>query len=170
MVEETNVASADVALKQGEAGAALEKASEPAADPTQPENNSPFAGIDFSTQVAILICHSPPTRRFYNFVEGTTKEEVDSIFKTCLPDEIVYLEKFLPRVPQSVLMIRGAAGVGKTSFSTRVLHLQLVRKKVVLTMAATNQATNNICDRTIAQLGDAYNDALVFRSWNDQLE
>ncbi|PMD22742.1 hypothetical protein NA56DRAFT_701820 [Hyaloscypha hepaticicola] len=160
LVEETNVASADVALKQGEAGAALEKASEPAADPTQPENNSPFAGIDFSTQVAILICHSPPTRRFYNFVEGTTKEEVDSIFKTCLPDEIVYLEKFLPRVPQSVLMIRGAAGVGKTSFSTRVLHLQLVRKKVVLTMAATNQATNNICDRTIAQLGDAYNDAL----------
>jgi hypothetical protein len=67
-------------------------------------------------------------------------------------------------------MIRGAAGVSKTSFSTRVLHLQLIRKKIVLTMAATNQATNNICDRTITQLGAAYDDSLVFRFWNDQLE
>ena len=37
-------------------------------------------------------------------------------------------------------------------------------------MAATNQATNNICDRTINQLGAAYDDSLVFRFWNDQLE
>ena len=38
--------------------------------------------------------------------------------------------KYLPRVPQGLLMIRGAAGVGKTSCSTGVLHLQLVRKVV----------------------------------------
>jgi hypothetical protein len=96
LIKETNVTSADVAPKHSEAGAALEKASEPAADPAQPENNSPFAGIDFSTQVAILMCHNLPTRRVYNFVQGATKEQVDSIFKICLPDEIVYLEKFLP--------------------------------------------------------------------------
>jgi len=83
---------------------------------------------------------------------------------------MAYLDKYLTRVPQGLLMIRGAAGVGKTSFSTRILHLQLVRRKVVLTMAATNQATNNICDRTINQLGAAYDDSLVFRFWNDQLE
>jgi len=106
----------------------------------------------------------------YNFVEGASKEQLESIFRTCTTDEIIYLDKFLPRVPQGLLMIRGAAGVGKTSFSTRVLHLQLIRKKIVLTMAATNQATNNICDRTITQLGAAYDDSLVFRFWNDQLE
>jgi hypothetical protein len=38
-------------------------------------------------------------------------------------------------------------------------------------MAATNQATNNICDRTITpQLGATYDDSLVFRFWNGQLE
>jgi hypothetical protein len=42
-IEETKVASADIASQPDEAFAALEKVSEPAADPTQPENNSPFA-------------------------------------------------------------------------------------------------------------------------------
>ena len=54
----------------------------------------------FSTQRAILMCHSLRTRRVYNFVEGASKEQLESIFRTCTTAEIIYLDKFLPRVPK----------------------------------------------------------------------
>jgi superfamily I DNA and/or RNA helicase len=60
--------------------------------------------------------------------------------------------------------------LGKTTFSTRVLHLQLLRRKRVLSMAATNQAVNNIASRTFAQVAGVEDDFLLFRFWTERLE
>jgi hypothetical protein len=66
--EETSVTPANLAPEPSGVGIASKKAGKPAADAI-PENKSSFAGNDFSTQRAILMCHSLPTRHVYNFVE-----------------------------------------------------------------------------------------------------
>ena len=58
---ETSVTPANLAPEPSGDGTASEEAGKSAADAI-PENKSPFAGIDFSTQRAILMCHNLPTR------------------------------------------------------------------------------------------------------------
>jgi hypothetical protein len=130
--------------------------------PLHPEN--PFTDVDFRNQMSILMCYSLPREQIYDFTEGTSAEQRQSIFQGCTQKEKLVVDKYLHRVPSNgLLMIRGAAGVGKTAFSTRVLHLQLLRRKRLLTMAATNQAVNNIASRMFTQVADVKDDFLMFR-------
>ncbi|KAE9365679.1 hypothetical protein N431DRAFT_519266 [Stipitochalara longipes BDJ] len=139
-------------------------------DPTLLHQESPFHGLDFTCQRAILMCHSLPRQGFYDFTEDTAHDQRESLFQSSTTKEGLIVDKYLPRVPgNGLLIIRGATGIGKTTFSTKALHLQLMRKQRLLTMAATNQAVNNMAQRLFAHVGgeDYF---LMFRFWTERLE
>ncbi|PMD33156.1 hypothetical protein L207DRAFT_590222 [Hyaloscypha variabilis F] len=138
-------------------------------DPSSLHIDSPFMKCNFEAQRALLMCHSLPFQQFYDFTEGTTDAQRNSLFGGSTTKERLVVDKYLCQVPGGILIIRGAAGVGKTSYSILVLHLHLLRKKRILTMAATNQAVNNITERLFAQVGQE-NEFLLFRFWTERLE
>ncbi len=137
-----------------------------APNPMHPEN--PFAAINFKNQMSILQFKSILKPFLHDFTKGTTREVRDLIFATCTAKEKNVLENYLNRVPNGILIIKGAAGVGKTAFSTRVLHIQVAGGKRVLVTASANQAVNDISTCRHPQLlNEEY---LFFRFWAERLE
>jgi hypothetical protein len=103
----------------------------------------------------------------YNYLRGLTDEMVEEAFQTCTRKEKKAARKYLKRVPNGLLILKGAAGCGKTFPLQRVLELQLRRERRVIVTAPTNQATNNIAERMQEPNDDKY---LMFRTWSDRVK